>query len=445
MSDSRSSGRLGVRHDGGRDPARPRPLLPGRAEPRPPVRRLVRHRRPTTGIYCRPSCPAVTPKRATSSSSRPAAAAQQRGFRACKRCRPDASPGSPEWNVRGDVVARAMRLIADGVVDREGVGGLAAPARLQRAPPHAARHRRARRRPLAIARAQRAQTARMLIETTDDVDHRHRVRRRVRQRPPVQRHRPRGVRARRRRELRAARRRRLARRSPERCRRARPAVREPFAGRSISAFLGARAVPGVEAWDGERYHRTLDLPHGHGVAVLAERAASDVRCRAAARRLARPRPGRAARPPAARPRRRPGRRRRRARRRPGARAARRQDARAARARQRRPVRDGRAGVVGQQISVAGARTVAGRIVAAVGDPLTIAGDRLTHVFPSPAALAALDPDALPMPRARGRTLVGAGRGRRRRHDRARRRRRPRRRRQRWSPCPASARGPPATC
>ena len=54
-----------------------------------------------------------------------AAAAQQAGFRACKRCRPDASPGSPEWDVRADLVARAMRLIADGVMDDGGVPGLA--------------------------------------------------------------------------------------------------------------------------------------------------------------------------------------------------------------------------------------------------------------------------------------------------------------------------------
>src|SRR5690606_32020721 len=95
------------------------------------------------------------------------AAAQQAGFRACKRCRPDASPGSPEWSVRSDVVARAMRLIADGTVDREGVGGLAARLgystrqleRLLRAEVGAG--------PLAIARAQRAQTARILLETTD--------------------------------------------------------------------------------------------------------------------------------------------------------------------------------------------------------------------------------------------------------------------------------------
>src|SRR6266567_2270633 len=79
----------------------------------------------STGIYCRPSCPAITPKRANMRFYRSAAAAQDAGFRACKRCRPNASPGSPEWNVRADVVGRAMRLIADGLVDREGVHGLA--------------------------------------------------------------------------------------------------------------------------------------------------------------------------------------------------------------------------------------------------------------------------------------------------------------------------------
>ena len=68
----------------------------------------------STGIYCRPSCPARAPLARNLQFHPTAAAAQRAGFRACKRCRPDASPGSPEWNVRGDVVARAMRLIADG-------------------------------------------------------------------------------------------------------------------------------------------------------------------------------------------------------------------------------------------------------------------------------------------------------------------------------------------
>src|SRR6478752_6281898 len=80
----------------------------------------------TTGIYCRPSCPAVTPKQRNVRYYPTAAAAQSGGFRACRRCRPDAVPGSPEWNIRADVVGRAMRLIGDGVVDREGVSGLAA-------------------------------------------------------------------------------------------------------------------------------------------------------------------------------------------------------------------------------------------------------------------------------------------------------------------------------
>ncbi|MEM9041076.1 MAG: Ada metal-binding domain-containing protein [Actinomycetota bacterium] len=121
----------------------------------------------TTGIYCRPSCPAVTPKRTNVEFHPTAAAAQQRGFRACKRCRPDASPGSPEWNVRQDLVGRAMRLIADGVVERAGVPGLA--ARLGYSERHLNRLLTSEvgAGPLALARAQRAQTARVLIETTD--------------------------------------------------------------------------------------------------------------------------------------------------------------------------------------------------------------------------------------------------------------------------------------
>src|SRR5271155_4820596 len=79
----------------------------------------------TTGIYCRPSCP-VRPPFARNVRFYPSSAAAQRaGFRACKRCRPDASPGSPEWNIRQDVAARAMRMIGEGVVDRDGVEGLA--------------------------------------------------------------------------------------------------------------------------------------------------------------------------------------------------------------------------------------------------------------------------------------------------------------------------------
>ena len=122
----------------------------------------------STGIYCRPSCPAMAPKRSNMRFYRTAAAAQRAGFRACKRCRPDASPGSPEWNVRADAVGRAMRLIQDGVLDREGVVGIARRLGYSERHLHAPRHRRARRRPArdrpGAARADRA-----------DADRDHRV------------------------------------------------------------------------------------------------------------------------------------------------------------------------------------------------------------------------------------------------------------------------------
>lgn len=144
-----------------------RTLLPGDPVQRRPVRRLVRRR----GFDHRCLLPAELPRPATVRAQCPVPAdcggRSGEGFRACKRCRPDASPGSPEWNVRSDVVARAMRLIADGTVDRDGVSGLAAQLgytirqleRLLQAVVGAG--------PLALARAQRMQTARVLIETTN--------------------------------------------------------------------------------------------------------------------------------------------------------------------------------------------------------------------------------------------------------------------------------------
>ncbi|NUS23100.1 MAG: methylphosphotriester-DNA--protein-cysteine methyltransferase family protein, partial [Streptomyces sp.] len=121
----------------------------------------------TTGIYCRPSCPAVTPRRRNVRFFATAAAAQGSGFRACRRCRPDAVPGSAEWNVRADVVGRAMRLIGDGVVDREGVAGLA--GRLGYSARQVQRQLTAElgAGPVALARAQRSHTARILLQTTE--------------------------------------------------------------------------------------------------------------------------------------------------------------------------------------------------------------------------------------------------------------------------------------
>ncbi len=182
------------------------------------------------------------------------------------------------------------------------------------------------------------------------------------------------------------------------------AVRQPFAADHLVAFLAARAVPGIEAWDGSAFHRALDLPHGHGVAVITPTATSvhlqlrlaDARDRDAAVRRIRRLLDLDADPdavdeslagddvlgPMVRSL-------------PGLRVPGSVD----------PFETAVRAVVGQQISVAGARTVAGRIVAAAGAPLTIEGGPLTHVFPTPDALAAVDPTTLPMPRSRGRTIV----------------------------------------
>jgi AraC family transcriptional regulator, regulatory protein of adaptative response / DNA-3-methyladenine glycosylase II len=121
----------------------------------------------STGIYCRPSCPARTPKPENVTFYLTSAAAHDAGYRACKRCLPEAAPGTPEWNLRGDLAARAMRLIADGVVDRDGTGGLAARLGYSARQVHRLLTAELGAGPLALARAQRAQTARALIVGTD--------------------------------------------------------------------------------------------------------------------------------------------------------------------------------------------------------------------------------------------------------------------------------------
>ncbi|WP_062202468.1 Ada metal-binding domain-containing protein [Demequina salsinemoris] len=121
----------------------------------------------TTGIYCRPSCPARTPARQNVRFYRTAAAAQSAGFRSCRRCRPEAVPGSPDWDVTGDVAARAMRLIDDGVVDREGVDGLSARLGYSRRQLQRILVDELGAPPLALANAHRLHSARALLEHTD--------------------------------------------------------------------------------------------------------------------------------------------------------------------------------------------------------------------------------------------------------------------------------------
>ena len=355
----------------------------------------------TTKIYCRPSCP-VRPPHAKNVRFYPtAAAAQQAGFRACKRCRPDASPGSPEWNVRGDVVARAMRLIADGVVDREGVPGLAGHLgyssrqleRLLLAEVGAG--------PLAVARAQRAQTARLLIETTtlpftevafaagfSSIRQFNDTVREVFASSPT--------------ELRVA-----------AAKRGAPAVsealslrlpfRKPLNPDNLFGHLAATSVPGVEEIRDGAYRRTLRLAHGTGFVSLTP-APDHIACRL---RLAdvRDLPSAIARcrrlldldadPEAvtdaleaddtlgALVRKAPGRR-----------IPRTVDEREMAIR----------AVLGQQVSTSAARTLAARLTVAHGEGVEDPDGALTHLFPSVEQLASADPATFPMPASRQRCL-----------------------------------------
>ncbi|MEV6369840.1 DNA-3-methyladenine glycosylase 2 family protein [Micromonospora musae] len=220
----------------------------------------------STGIYCRPSCPATTPKRQNVRFFPSAAAAQGAGLRACRRCRPDAAPGSPQWDVRADVVGRAMRLIADGVVDREGVPGLATRLGYTERHLHRMLNAEVGAGPLALARAQRAQTARILIETTGlgmaevafaagfgSVRQFNDTVREVYGVPPTELRRARGGR-------------RVAGGAGTIT--LRLAYRPPLHATALLDFLALRALPGVEEVRDGTYRRGLRLPHGTGEAAL---------------------------------------------------------------------------------------------------------------------------------------------------------------------------------
>lgn len=231
----------------------------------------------TTGIYCRPSCPAVTPKRRNVRFFATAAAAQGSGFRACRRCRPDAVPGSADWNARADVVGRAMRLIGDGVVDREGVTGLA--ERLGYSSRQVQRQLTAElgAGPVALARAQRAHTARVLLQTTDlpvteiafaagfaSVRQFNDTVRTVYAATPT--------------ELRAAVRASRRTATPSAGIPLRLAHRGPYHAGAVFDLLEREAVAGVEEVSGQpggrTYRRTLRLPYGTGIVAVDERAAA---------------------------------------------------------------------------------------------------------------------------------------------------------------------------
>jgi AraC family transcriptional regulator, regulatory protein of adaptative response / DNA-3-methyladenine glycosylase II len=379
----------------------------------------------TTGIYCRPSCPAITPKQSNVEFHHTAAAAQQRGFRACKRCHPDATPGSPEWNIRQDVVARAMRLIGDGVVERDGVDGLARRLGYSSRQLNRLLNSEVGAGPLAVARARRAQTSRVLIETTDlnlteiafaagfgSVRQFNDTVREVFDATPS------ALRANALRRSGVAGRAALGETAPVGTPLSvsmRLPTRRPFAGREVLRFLALRAIPGVEIIPADgSYNRLLMLPGGPAAVTLTVPEGSDVsgvdhvvasiRVTAWAdlstavqriRRLldldadpiavdAHLATSRALAPLVAAV---PGRRS------PGS---------------ADPFESLVRAIVGQQISVTGARTVTGRIVDFVGrpvDPDLVAGrEGLNRTFPTAEDLAGAPDEAFSMPVARRNTI-----------------------------------------
>lgn len=369
----------------------------------------------STHIYCRPSCPAQTPMRQNVRFYRSAAAAQLAGFRACKRCRPDASPGSPEWNARADVAARAMRLIADGLVDRAGVAGLAAHLGYSVRQLERTLQGEIGAGPIAIARAQRAQTARILIETTGlamtDVAFAagfSSVRQFNETVQSVFASSPTALRARTRVPTSPEASTSISLRLP---------FRQPLCPDNLFGHLAATGVPGVEEVSHQTYRRTLRLAHGPGIVELTPMP-EYINCRAVltdmrdlTATIARSRwlldldadpvavdrqlsldPALASLVEKS----------------PGRRVPRCVDGdeMALRA------------ILGQHISTGAARTHAGRVVAQHGEPVVDTGGGLTHLFPLPEALRDVDL-AVPMKRratfdglvdalCEGRLILGPG-------------------------------------
>jgi AraC family transcriptional regulator of adaptative response / DNA-3-methyladenine glycosylase II len=364
----------------------------------------------STGIYCRPVCPAQTPKRENVRFFAAPAAAVGAGFRACKRCRPDTAPGTRQWDHRGDLVGQALRMIGAGAVDDGGVEALA--AQLHVSSRHLTRVLvgEVGATPLQLALSRRAQTARMLVDQTalplTEVAFAAGFSS-IRQFNDVMRREfgcvPSALRRTKTPALRAA--------DPALALRLR--FREPYDSVAVGAFLAARAVPGLELHErtGARWvhRRTVPLPSGpaligvevHDDHVLLRSQGASLAGTAtlvsAVRRwldldadpiavgavlgadpvLA---PLVAARP--------------------GLRVATTVD----------PWETCVRAVVGQQVSVAAATTLLGRLVAAYGTelaPESVAESHALRSFPSPSALATAGPDrlaAVGMPRSRGRTL-----------------------------------------
>ena len=355
----------------------------------------------TTGIYCRPICPAPTSKQCNVKYFPSAAAAAEAGYRPCLRCRPEAAPGTPAWLGTSATVRRALRLIQEGALDDASVEQLA--QRLGIGPRHLHRlfiqHVGAS--PLAVAQTRRLHFAKRLIDDTrlamtdialasgfgslrrfNDAFHK------TYGRAPrdLRRERPTGV-------------------AKADALTLKLAYRPPYDWAAIRDFFTVRALPGVERVDGDVYARTVRVNgavgwievrpvpkadalrlsvHGlgpealfgivHRVRQMFDLAAdpADVRQVLKKDTLLAPL----------------------LRRRPGLRVPGAWD----------PFELAVRAVLGQQVSVAAARTFAGRIVAAHGEPLPVPVEGLTHLFPAPEVLAKASLGGAGLTAARARTL-----------------------------------------
>lgn len=352
----------------------------------------------STGIYCRPICPARTPGRARVRFFSLAAAAEEAGYRPCRRCRPDRSPNSPDWDWRGDLVGRALRLIGDGIADTEGIPGVA--DRL------AVSERHLRRlfvselgaAPGTVARTRRTQLARRLIDESalpmSDVAMASGFSSIRRFNSTVQ---------------------QTFGCTPTTLRKkAKPSVdpgctlrlpfRPPFASNEVFAYLVGRATPGVESVASAVYRRTVRLPGATGIVAISLDEHSGLRLEVrldsvaslgAVVRRARhlfdldADPGaicdHLVRDPKLR---------KVVSQRPGLRVP--------------GCFDGfelavRA-ILGQQVSVKAATTLAGRLATSFGEPLASPVDDLTHYFPTPEVLADAPVADIGLPRRRAATV-----------------------------------------
>src|SRR5882672_2806171 len=355
----------------------------------------------STGIYCRPVCPARTSKNSNVRYFATAAAAAEAGFRPCLRCRPEAAPGTPAWLGTSAVVRRALRLIHDGALDDTSVETLAGRIGVGARHLHRLFVQHVGASPIAVAQTRRLHFAKRLLDETDlpitqialaagfgslrrfnnafQVSYRHSPR-----------------------ELRK-------RRSSDAASGdevvLRLAYRPPYDWQQVRKFLAGRALPGVERVDEGGYARTVRTDSGHAVVsvqALADQDALELRVRGAApaalfqlssaarrafdlsadpaRIVSAFKPDRLLGPLVGR--------------RPGLRIPGAWDAFECTV----------CAVLGQQVSVAAARTFAARLVDRVGQRVAGGADGLTHLFPAPAALADADLSGIGITQARIRAL-----------------------------------------